>query len=188
MSKIFFTSDHHFGHNNIIRFSNRPFADVDEMNRVMAERWNERIGPDDLVYHIGDFALTNKREWVGELLDSLNGKKHLIVGNHEGAAMNHQKKFEWVKDYYELKVPDADVRGGYQRIVLMHYAMRVWHHDYQGTWQLYGHSHGNLPDKEDKLAIDVGVDCHNFYPLSYEEVKAIMQNKQWVPPFGDRNS
>ena len=63
--------------------------------------------------------------------------------------------------------------------------MRIWRSDFRGTWHLYGHSHGNLPDKEDRLAFDVGVDCHNFYPLSYDEVKAIMKTKNWTPPFGN---
>lgn len=156
------------------------------MNRVMIERWNEKIGPDDLVYHLGDFALTKDLDWVGQVLDSLNGKKHLIAGNHERAALAHPDKFEWIKDYFELKVEDPEVKGGLQPIVLFHYAMRVWRHDFRGNWQLYGHTHGTLPDKNHKMAIDVGVDCHNFYPLSYHEVKVIMQTKQWVSPFADR--
>jgi calcineurin-like phosphoesterase family protein len=61
--------------------------------------------------------------------------------------------------------------------------VRVWRGDYHGTWHLYGHASGNLPDKEDVLAFDIGVDCHDFYPLSYEEVKAIMATKKWTPPF-----
>jgi calcineurin-like phosphoesterase family protein len=86
-----------------------------------------------------------------------------------------------------LKVQDADCASGVQRIVLFHYAMRVWRGDYRGTWHLYGHSHNNLPDKEDALCFDVGVDAHHFYPLHYQEVKAIMQSKKWKPPFEDRN-
>lgn len=156
------------------------------MDRVMIERWNERVGPDDLVYHLGDFALTKDHAKVGQIIDSLNGKIHLIAGNHERAAMAHEQKFEWVKDYFELRVNDADADRGIQKITLFHYAMRVWRHDFRRAWQLYGHTHGTLPDKPHKLAIDVGMDCHNFYPLSYEEVKAIMQTKQWVAPFGER--
>ncbi|MEM7162660.1 MAG: phosphoesterase [Bacteroidota bacterium] len=181
MKKQFFTSDHHFGHANIIKFCERPFSDVEEMDRVLIDRWNEKIGPEDDVYHIGDVAMRSKN--LKEILDQLNGNIHLITGNHEGAARANSHRFEWIKDYYELKVPDEDAPGGKQIIILFHYAMRVWRWDYRGTWQLYGHSHGSLPDKENKLAIDIGVDCHNFYPLSYEEVKAIMQTKKWEPPF-----
>jgi calcineurin-like phosphoesterase family protein len=183
MSKIFFTSDHHFGHTNIIKFCDRPFKSVEEMNETLIERWNEKIKPEDEVYHLGDFAMNSDTELVAKILDRLNGTKYLIVGNHEGPALNHRKKFKWIKEYFELKVNDADCKNGVQRIILFHYAMRVWRSDFRGTWHLYGHSHGNLPDKEDSLSFDIGVDCHDFYPLSYNEVKAIMKTKNWTPPF-----
>jgi len=186
MSQIFFTSDHHFGHENIIKFCNRPFEDAREMNRVMIERWNEKVKPKDTVYHLGDFALTYK-ENLEPILDQLNGKIHLIVGNHEGTALQLKNKFEWVKDFYELKVKDPDCKNGVRRIILFHYAMRTWRGAGRGNWHLYGHSHGNLPDLEDHYAFDIGVDCHDFYPLSYDEVKAIMQTKKWIPPNERRN-
>ncbi len=182
MKQIYFTSDHHFGHANIIKFCNRPFTDVEEMNQVLIQRWNEKIKVGDDVYHLGDFGLTNKDQ-LTEIIDQLNGNIHLIKGNHEGSALQLTKKFQWVKDYYELKVKDPDLKNGVQRIILFHYAMRVWRGDYRGTWHLYGHSHGNLPDKKDQLSFDIGVDSHNFYPLSYQEVKAIMNTKTWTPPF-----
>lgn len=186
MSKIFFTSDHHFGHTNIIKFSQRPFQDLQEMNETLIQRWNEKVGPDDVVYHLGDVALTKDREMVHNILERLNGTIYLIQGNHEGAALNHRKRFAWIKDYHELSVKDADAPNGKRKIILFHYAMRVWRSDFRGTWHLYGHSHGNLPDKKDRLAFDVGVDCHDFYPLSYEEVKKIMATKEWVSPFPDK--
>lgn len=183
MSTIFFTSDHHFGHANIIKYSQRPFKDVHEMNEELIRRWNEKVGPEDSVYHLGDFGMTKDRTMIQGILERLNGTIYLIKGNHEGAALNHQKYFEWIKDYYELSVKDADAPNGTRKITLFHYAMRVWRSDFRGTWHLYGHSHGSLPDKIDRLAFDIGVDCHDFYPLSYAEVKAIMAKKQWVPPF-----
>ncbi len=183
MNTIFFTSDHHFGHANIIRFCNRPFETVEQMNQVMIERWNEKVKANDMVYHLEDLGLTN-RENMAEIIDQLNGKIHLVTGNHEGAALSNKKKFQWVKDYYELKVKDETLKNGVQqRIILFHYAMRVWNGSHRGTWQLYGHSHGELPDLQDQLAFDVGVDSHDFYPISYEEVKAIMKQKTWTPPF-----
>ena len=181
MGKLFFTADHHFGHDNIIKFCNRPFSDVREMNQVLIEKWNSKIKKNDTVYHLGDFGYGYK-ENIASILDQLNGKIHLIVGNHEKPALQNPNKFVWIKDYYELKVKDADCKNGYQNIVLFHYAMRVWRSDFRGSWHLYGHSHGNLPDLEDRLCFDIGVDCHDFYPLSYEEVKAIMQTKTWSPP------
>ncbi len=185
MNNLFFTSDHHFGHENIIRYCNRPFKNADEMNTELIKRWNEKIPEDADVYHLGDFALCPPDQ-LDEILRQLNGRIHLIIGNHENAALNAKRGFKWKKEYFELKVEDAECKNGVQRIVLFHYAMRVWRSSFRGTWHLYGHSHGTLPDLENSLSFDIGVDSHNFYPLSYDEVKAIMQQKKWTPPFEDR--
>jgi calcineurin-like phosphoesterase family protein len=181
---IFFTSDHHFGHANILKFCNRLFENVDEMNEVLIARWNEKVGPNDEVYHLGDFALSTNEAFKA-IAERLNGTIYLIVGNHEGTALNYRKRFKWIKEYHELKVKDDDLKNGVQRIILFHYAMRVWRGEGRGAWHLYGHSHNNLPDKEDSLSFDIGVDCHNFYPLSYNEVKSIMSKKKWRPPFDE---
>lgn len=181
-NNIFFTSDHHFGHANIIKFVQRPFADVDEMNAEMIKRWNEKVGKDDTVFHLGDFALMPSGK-VRQLREQLNGKICLITGNHEGAALSNADCFEWIKDYYELMVEDNDAHKGQRLMVLFHYAMRVWNASHHGSWHLYGHSHGSLPDDATSLSFDIGVDNHDFYPLSYLEVKNIMAKKIWVSPF-----
>lgn len=185
MENIFFTSDHHFGHKNILKYSNRPFKNIDEMNEELIKRWNSKIQPNDKVYHLGDVGLGNGED-LKEILAQLNGKIYLIKGNHEGAALHNTKRFEWIKDYHELGIKDEDAPNGKRKIILLHYAMKVWRSSFRGTWHLYGHSHGNLPDDINSLSFDVGVDCHDFYPLSYDEVKAIMQKKEWTPPFADR--
>ncbi|MCC6372179.1 MAG: metallophosphoesterase family protein [Bacteroidia bacterium] len=185
-SKIWFTSDHHFGHKNILEFSKRPFATVEEMNAELVKRWNERVAKEDEVYHLGDFALMSPGK-LRQLREQLNGKIYLIAGNHESSALDCKDCFEWIKDYHELIVNDSEAHRGQRFIVLFHYAMKVWNASHYGTWHLYGHSHGDLPDDEGALSFDVGVDCHNFYPLSYEEVKQIMSQKKWLPPFEPRN-
>lgn len=183
MQNIWFTSDHHFGHKNIIRFCERPFDSVEEMNEALIKRWNEKVQPHDRVYHLGDVALCSA-EKLNSILDRLNGQIYLIKGNHEGAATSCAKRFQWVKDYFELTIKDESLPKGKQKIILCHYAMRTWNGSHHGTYQLYGHSHGTLPDDPNLLSFDVGVDCHDFYPISYEEVKAVMSEKTWVPPFG----
>ena len=182
METVWFTSDHHFGHKNIIKYSKRPFNSVDEMDEEMIRRWNAKVGKEDRVYHLGDVGLCSP-ERLGQILDRLNGKIHLIKGNHETAALANPRRFEWIKDYFELKLPDTNAHQGSRFIVLMHYAMRVWNASHHGTWMLYGHSHGSLPDDPHALSFDAGVDCHDFSPLSYEEVKGIMKQKDWKPPF-----
>jgi len=186
MNNIYFTSDHHFGHKNIITYSERPFESVEEMDEELITRWNSKVGKRDTVYHLGDVAMGATPERLREILDRLNGKIHLIKGNHEKGALSYPKRFEWIKDYHELSVPDEDAPNGRQKIIVFHYAMRVWRSSFRGTWHLYGHSHGSLSDNPKSRSFDVGVDCHNFYPLSYEEVKTIILQKDWTPPFAKR--
>lgn len=186
MSKIYFTSDHHFGHKNIIKFSERPFKDVNEMDEILIQKWNEKVNPEDEVYHLGDVGLTSSGK-LRKILDRLNGKIYLINGNHEKSAQDCHTRFEWIKDYYELVVKDDEFERGEQLIVLSHYAMRVWNASHWGAYHLYGHTHGTLSDDPTSRSFDIGVDCHNFYPLSYEEVKAIMKTKSWKPPFEKGN-
>ena len=107
----------------------------------------------------------------------------MIKGNHEKSALACRTRFEWIRDYYELSIPDSEAARGRQLIVLCHYAFRVWNVSHHGSYHLYGHSHGSLEDDPNALSFDIGVDCHDFYPLSYEEVKAIMSTKNWEPPF-----
>lgn len=186
MKKIFFTSDHHFGHKNILKFSERPFSDVEEMNEVLIQKWNEKIDAEDEVYHLGDVGLMSSGK-LRSILDRLNGKIYLINGNHEKSAQACAKRFEWIKDYYELVVEDDEFERGQQLIVLFHYALREWNASHWGSYHLYGHAHGTLPDDKNARSFDIGVDCHDFYPLSYEEVKAIMKTKDWTPPFKNDN-
>ena len=181
-NNIFFTADTHFGHNNIIKFTKRPFVSIDEMNNKLIENWNAKVAPNDEIYHLGDVALMSGQT-LTPILEKLNGKIYLIKGNHEVAALQNEKKFEWVKDYHELIVKDTDAHRGERLIVLFHYAMRVWNASHHGSWHLYGHSHGTLPDDITSLSFDAGIDCHHYAPISYEEVKTIMAKKQWKNPF-----
>ena len=79
MKQIYFTSDHHFGHENIIKFCDRPFRSVEEMDQTLIERWNEKVKPEDEVYHLGDFSLAKDPQRVSDILDSLKGTKYLII-------------------------------------------------------------------------------------------------------------
>jgi calcineurin-like phosphoesterase family protein len=178
---IWFTSDTHFGHKNILRYTNRPFSDVNEMDEFLIQSWNRKVHPNDEVYHLGDVALCSASK-LRNILKRLNGKIYLIRGNHDKSAQACQDRFEWIKDYYELLVPDPDRYQGKQLIVLFHYAMRVWQASHYGSYHLYGHSHGELPDDPTSLSFDIGVDCHNYTPINYKDVKSIMQNKTWKPP------
>lgn len=189
MPKYFFTSDTHFGHANIIRYSKRPWlkpGDVDSrgdwisrqvaaertvaMDKEMIERWNSVVSPGDYVYHLGDFCFGNFNSYFHRL----NGLITFIEGNHDKEARANKDRFH---SYHKLL--ETDIHG--QRIVLCHYAMRVWNKSHHGAWHLYGHSHGSLPDDPNSRSFDVGVDCHDFYPLTFEQVEAIMAKKTFKP-------
>jgi calcineurin-like phosphoesterase family protein len=175
MPNIFFTADTHFHHANIIKYANRPFANVQEMDETIITNWNSKVKRDDIVYHDGDFVFgPNKIRDAANLRRRLNGRIHLIWGNHDNQNPEFASIFDSAQDYLEISVNK-------QRIILMHYAMRIWNKSHHGTWMLYGHSHGTLPDDPNLLSFDIGVDCHNFFPLSFDEVAAIMKKKTWKP-------
>jgi calcineurin-like phosphoesterase family protein len=169
---MYFTSDTHFNHENIIRYSNRPFQSVNEMNEAMIRNWNQRVRPNDTIYHLGDFAMGDRSKIRG-ILSRLNGRKILITGNHDKQP-SISDGWAQIHDFLELK-------HDHSLIVMCHYAMRVWNRSHRGTWMLYGHSHGSLPDDPGALSIDVGVDCHDYTPISHADIGRIMAKKTWKP-------
>jgi len=176
---IFFTSDYHFDHKNIIRYCKRPFKSISEMNEEIIKRHNEKVSNEDIVYNLGDFAFCDANK-ASNFARQLNGTIYLLKGNHDkrrNKPISHNIKH--LDHYYELKVDDGTKRG--QLIVLCHYAFRVWNKSHRGAYHLYGHSHGSLSDDKNALSFDVGVDCHNFYPVSFKEVQAIMNKKEYKP-------
>lgn len=166
---VFFTADLHLFHANIIKYCRRPFSSVDEMNDTIIRNWNRVVGPHDYVYNIGDFGFFRTKQQLGEILDALNGYKLFLQGNHDKKVASLGLRFEGGN------LIKTKVEG--QEIVLCHYAMRVWENSHHGSWHLYGHSHGTLPELLNSLSFDVGVDCWNFTPISFEQVKEIMTIK-----------
>jgi len=179
--KIWFTSDSHHGHKNIIKFSNRPFKNVDHMSEEMITSWNNHVDEDDDVYHLGDFALTSSNK-THAILERLNGNIHLITGNHEKSILKSAKckeQFVWIKDRYEFYVDG-------QFMVLHHYGMRVWNKSHHGSWHLYGHSHDSMEYEEWGRSMDVGVDSAarvlgEYRPFSFDEIKRIMVKREHNP-------
>lgn len=165
-----FTSDTHFSHANIIKYSNRPFNSVEEMDRALIANWNAKVGQYDVVRFLGDFCFSDLEKGQS-YFDQLNGVKHLIVGNHDKTAVQI-KGWKSISQFEEIKVEG-------QSITLCHYAMRVWNKSHHGAWHLYGHSHGSLPDDPNSRSFDVGVDCHAYQPLNMDDISRIMKRKTW---------
>jgi calcineurin-like phosphoesterase family protein len=166
MMKLFFTSDQHFGHANIIKHCKRPFSDVREMNDYMIMKWNSVIGKNDTVIHLGDFAYKSAGLDVHSIFRTLNGKKHLVVGNHDDRRVL-DLGWESVRRDYFLKTTLGSERvevHGY------HYPLLEWNGFYRGAYHLYGHVHGTLRPSCWGRAMDMSVDCHDYTPKTIEQI------------------
>jgi calcineurin-like phosphoesterase family protein len=158
---IFFTADTHFGHAGALALYRRPFTSVEDMNAAMIARWNETIGPDDEVWHLGDFAINMKAKRAAELLQSLNGRKHLIIGNNDPPDVAGLPGWSTARHY-------AEVEADGHRLVLCHFAFRTWNGMKKGALNLHGHSHGRL--KPLPRQADVGVDVRDLRPVRVAEL------------------
>lgn len=177
---IHFTSDTHWGHKNIIQYSQRPFKSVEDMNEKLIAEWNARVDQHDTVYHLGDFAFM-PYDVLKRTARRLNGTKHLILGNHDKEIIKNRQDllssgtFATIQNYYELKTEG-------EFIVLFHYGQRVWNKSHHGSIMLYGHSHGSLPPFG--KSVDVGVDCkeitEEYRPVSLTEVLAYMKKREFI--------
>ena len=175
-TNVFFTSDTHLQHKNIIKYCNRPFKTVRDMDSALIKNWNAVVGADDIVFHGGDFCFGSKSSWA-YLCDALNGKKYLAAGNHD--ANITPDKFVDVQHLFNVRIlGDEEIASDGQRITVCHYPMVSWYQSHRGSWQLYGHVHGGLSNKGDVRTtpnqLDIGVDVHDFTPISYEQVKTII--------------
>ena len=134
---IFYIADWHYNHANILSYDNRPFKTVEEMDAALVERWNATVTSADTVYVLGDMF------WGGEtkavpVLDSLNGKKILIKGNHDRCKNTEfRKRFDQISGY--LEITDGD-----RHVVLCHYPMPCFKNHFHGWYHLYGHVHNSF--------------------------------------------
>jgi len=154
---VFFTSDTHFGDPRVLRIDRRPFPSLEAHDAALVENWNAVVGPQDEVWHLGDFALGPPPERIAGLLAALNGTKHLVIGNNDGPETLGQPGWASTQHYAELSLEGA-------RLVLCHYAFRTWNRMGSGVINLHGHSHGKL--KGATRQYDVGVDARDFRPVS----------------------
>lgn len=160
---VFFTSDTHFGDPRRLGIDHRPFGSIEEHDVALIARWNETVGPDDEVWHLGDVAPRYDRATVTELLAALNGHKHLIIGNNDSPATTECKLWRGTRHYVEIVVDG-------HALVLCHYPFRSWNKMNKGALDLHGHSHGKL--KEQPGQFDVGVDVFDYRPVPLAEILA----------------
>jgi calcineurin-like phosphoesterase family protein len=158
---VFFTSDTHFGDHRVLNLYPRPFASVAEMDAGLVARWNAAVGPDDMVWHLGDFARTLRA--AEAIFPQLYGVKHLVLGNNDPPGV---ADLGWasVGPYAEIEVDGV-------RLVLCHYPFRSWNGMARGSLNLHGHSHGRL--KPLKRQFDVGVDARGMAPVTLDALMAL---------------
>lgn len=180
--KLWFTSDTHFSHENIIKYCNRPFKDASEMNEVLISNWNNLVKPSDDIIIAGDFIHSGNLQLVHSIMDRLNGDKWLCYGNHD-----YQNKLErdevcrrfnyhcW--DSMDFQVEDSELEDGFLKFHINHYPCEFWT---RNAVHLHGHVHSGPTSssmevcKFNPMRYDVGVDNNNFKPISYEEIKVII--------------
>lgn len=172
---ICFTADTHWCHDKLRTMQPRPMADVIEMNELMIIRWNLVVQPSDTIYHLGDFSLGGSVAEIEDIFNRLNGHKILIKGNHDekNNKILYRLKWENIRETQLIRIED-------KFIWLSHYAHRSWPHSHVGSYHLYGHSHGNLPNLGKSM--DVGVDTHNYYPYTWQEIKSILDPVPYSEP------
>lgn len=130
---IYYISDNHFSHENVIHFDNRPFENTEVMNESLVQNWNSRVTSDDTVYILGDCFWKNEESSV-ELIQRLNGHKHLIRGNHDRVKGK-------LKSYYESIESYAEINDNDRLVILCHYPIPFYKNQHFGAVMLYGHVH-----------------------------------------------
>jgi|JI10StandDraft_1071094.scaffolds.fasta_scaffold43416_4 calcineurin-like phosphoesterase family protein len=173
-----FTSDLHFGHANIIEYSGRPFADVEQMNEALIERWNDAVQPDDVVWVLGDVAMGRIAETL-PLVTRLAGRKHLLAGNHDRCWDGHgSKAVEWTQRY--LDAGFSEIHQGAISMTVGGHVVLACHFPYRGdsqpmdrypearptdagAWLLHGHVHEQW--RQHERMINVGCDAWDCRPV-----------------------
>lgn len=164
--RTFFTSDLHFGHENVLMFDNRPFASVDEMDEELIRRWNNKVEKGDLVYVLGDFIWKAANNEAVNIIKRLNGQIILIKGNHDRFIKNAgaKKMLAGLKDYDDICVALSD--GTVRRCILSHYFMPFYNGHRNNAIHLHGHSH-NTEEHYLELGIIQAIRNNGYEPQIY---------------------
>lgn len=180
---VFFTSDFHLFHHNVLKFDNRPFDDVHQMHLAIEKNWNEIVTPNDVVIYLGDLSFARREDKleVDSLIDRLKGRIHYIMGNHDKfEEIKKNRRFITVQDYIDLRIKfkKEDVVSEVL-FCCMHYPIYSWNKKHHGSYQIHGHSHMNLSGDEfhkNNRIFDVGCMGYEYYPISYTKIMELGEN------------
>jgi calcineurin-like phosphoesterase family protein len=166
----YYTSDLHLNHAKIITLCDRPFKDVKEMNETIINNWNTRVKKGDIVYILGDVGLPKSKQDVIEvcdMLETLNGEKILVTGNHDKELLKHSR----FHACFSKVVPYAETKDNGKKVCMFHYPIEEWNGYYKDSIHLYGHVHNSdVGLKDIKNRYNVGVDVNDFEPKTLEEL------------------
>ena len=175
--KVWITSDLHFGHKNIMSFCPQTRArfnnDVAYMNNAMAEEWNAKVQPDDLVYILGDVAFMSGSD-AGRTVNRLNGSKILVEGNHDRKTLQDATFRNAFKEVHKY----LDVTYDGHKIVMFHYPISEWDQMHRGSLHFFGHVHGGDSGMEKYRCRDVGMDATGMIAVSMEWAIANVKNNE----------
>ena len=179
MSTIHFTSDLHYYHKNICRYSGRPFSSVEEMNEALIDNHNKVVKPGDTVYNLGDISFGSYED-SKNILRRLNGNIHIVWGNHDKtlqANVSDLIKSDIIKSAQHY----LEINYNRQHFVLFHFAMRTWNRAHHGSIHTFGHSHNSLPPfgKSADVGVDSTVFTTEYRPISVDEVMEFMNNQKF---------
>lgn len=172
-----YTADPHFGHENIIRYCDRPFHSVSEMDAVIQSNYARRVGPDDDLWIVGDFGFGRASAADGYLegiFERIPGRKHLVVGNHDNDRV---RRLPWSSIHDIVGINDSG-----QKLVLCHYPMITWEGARKGAIQLFGHVHQNWMGSRN--SINVGVDVWRLMPIRIGDIVKRARTLPEMPLFG----
>lgn len=179
LKNTWLTSDTHFFHENILKYCNRPFGSVEEMNEALVKNWNSVVKPDDHVYHLGDFCFGNVEKWNWCLEPGrLNGHIHLILGNHDPDRVFRPGTM--LERFDSIEFQKILIMEGWT-VILNHFPFASFSNNLDHkVMQLLGHIHsgpdgiGNVMLEGNKLQwnqYDVGVDNNNYTPVSWAQIR-----------------
>lgn len=185
----YFSSDFHLGHKNILKYAERPFDCIEDMDRTIIDNVNRLLKPGDTLWFLGDFCMGNL-----DKVKSFFKRFHthytinFISGNHDKEIVRNYKDLIYLgcfSSFYNSYV-EVNIEG--VKLTLCHYSMEIFNKAHHGAFHLFGHSHNGLAENPGRRSFDCGVDCSDpsvgwerFTPISWEQVKRKMARKAWVP-------
>ena len=179
---IFFSSDCHFDHDNVIKFCKRPTT-PENHNRWIIQQYNKKMKDKDTMYFLGDFCFNQNAQHIANIMKQLKGTWHFVLGNHDKRRIMREAidilYHETGRKFHIMELYDTVKINGYE-IILCHFPMATWNKRRYKTLHLHGHLHGFKQDdgqdiEQTQYRMDVGLDGHpKFEPYSFNDITDIM--------------